>query len=159
MPRYNRRGNTGVYFCATLTNPAAPTVAQVNAGVPLHPALAATSGFTSEQNDLPVPDISDDFDKTIPGGETPAASSLTFWSGDVNADVEETIRAAMVEGANGFVVWVKRSKVPAALTPVDVYPVRIKATNEQYGVENAGAQFMTGFSIPNAPIKHVNLVA
>lgn len=156
MPRFNRRGRTGVHFVPTIANRAAPTVLEINAGTPLHEVLAASSGFTSEQEDLPVPDLGSTWGKVIPGGETAAASSLTFWSGDADADVEETVRAALVEGASGFIVWTKRAKTPAAGQPVDVFPVRVKATNEQYSVDNGGAQFMTGFSIHEPPSKNVD---
>lgn len=159
MPRFNRRGNTGVHFVLTIADPDAPTAVEIAAGTPLHEVLAASTGFTSEQSDLPVPDLGSTWEGTIPGGETPAASSLTFWSGDDDTDVEETVRAALVEGSTGFVVWSKRSKVAAAADPVDVFPVRVKASNEQYGVDNAGAQFQVGFSIYDPPSKNVAVAA
>lgn len=159
MPRFNRRSNTGVYYVTTIADPTAPTDAEITAGQALHEVLAATSGFTSDQGDINVPDLGSTFEKTLPGGETPAASSLTFWSGDDDADTEEEVRAALVEGDTGYIVWSKRAKTPAAGDPVDVFPVRVKASNEQYAVENAGAQFMTGFSIYEEPNKHVDVAA
>ena len=161
MHRFNRRSNTGVYYVPDdgFVDPTAPTAAEITAGQPLHDALAASSGFTSEDEDLPVPDLGSSWGKTIPGGKTAAASSLTFWSGDDDADLEEVIRAALPEGDAGYIVWSKRTRVPVAADPVDVFPVRIKSTNEQYGVENAGAQFMTGFSLYEEPDKDVAVAA
>lgn len=159
MPKFNRRGNTGVYYVPTIANPAAPTVAEITAGTPLHGSLAALTGFTSEQGTIPVPVLSDTWDGTIPGAETAAASSLTFYAGDEDADDGEAIRAALVEGDNGFVVWVKRTKVPVSGEPVDVFPAQVMASNDEYSVDNAAARFVVGFAIPDPPVKNVAVAA
>lgn len=157
MPRFNRRGNTGVYYVpdASLAAPGAPSAAEITAGTALHEVMAAWTGFTSEQADLPVPDLGSTWEGTIPGGETPAASSITFYAGDDDADTEETVRAALVEGDIGYIVVVKRAKTPASTEPADVFPVRIKATNDEYSVDNAAARFNVGFTIYDPPEKNV----
>lgn len=161
MGRYNRRSNTGWWLVPTIADLDAPTVAEINAGVALHEVLAAMNGFTGDQEDLPVPDVGSTWPKTIPGGETVDASSLTFWAGDDDADTEEVVRAAMVagDGTEKYVVQIKRQKTPAAGEPADVFPVRIKKTNEVHTADNAGAQFMTGFSIHDTPHRHVDIAA
>lgn len=159
MPRFNRRGNTGVYYVATIADQGAPTVAEITAGTPLHEVMAAWTGFSSEVADLPVPDMGSTWEGSIPGGETPAASSITFYSGDDDADTEETVRAALVEGDTGFIVVVKRAKAPTAADPADVFPVRIKAVNDEYSADNAPARFMAGFTIYDPPNKNVDIAA
>jgi len=159
MGRFNRRGNTGVYYVATLADPTAPSAATINAGTPLHEVMAAWSGFTSEQADLPVPDMGSTWEGTIPGGETPAASSITIYGGDDDADPEEVARAALVEGDTGYIVVVKRAKVAAAGEPCDVFPVRVKASNDDYSADNAAARFTVGFTIYDPPSKNVEAAA
>lgn len=159
MARYNRRSNTGWWYVPTIANQAAPTDDEVAAGVALHNVLAATTGFTSTQEDIPVPDVGSTWGKTIPGGESVDASSLTFWAGDTDSDEEEEVREALVENDLGFIVVVKRQKTPAATQPCDVFPVRVKANNEVHTGDNAGAQFMVGFSIHDSPSKNVAIVA
>jgi hypothetical protein len=159
MARFNRRGNTGVYYvpAAGIANPAAPTATEINAGTALHEVMAAWTGFTSEQADLPVPDLGSTWEGTIPGGETPAASSITFYAGDQDADTEETVRAALDPGDTGYIVVVKRAKAPVAADPADVFPVRVKAQNDEYTVDNAAARFNVGFTIYDPPSKNVDI--
>lgn len=159
MPKFPRRSNTGVYLVTTIANPAAPTVAEITAGTPLHDELAALTGFTSEQGTIPVPTLGSMWDGTIPGGETAAASSLTFYAGDDDTDDSEAIRAAFVEGDNAYIVFVKRAKVPVAADPVDVFPIMVMASNDSYSVDNAAAQFTVGIAIPDPPSKNVAVAA
>jgi hypothetical protein len=160
MPRYNPRGRRGWWFVAALADPANPSAAAVAAGTALHPELKSWTGFTSETEDLDNSDESSTFAKTLPGGETPAASSLTIYAGDLDSDPGEVIRAALGQGgANGFVVIVKRSKTPAAGQRCDVYPVRVKSSNDDREAGNAIGTFTVGVSIPDVPRKHVAMVA
>jgi hypothetical protein len=157
--RFNRRGNTGVYYVPTLASTSSPSAATINAGTALHEVMAAWTGFTSEQADLPVPDMGSTWEGTIPGGETPAASSITIYAGSDDADDEEVARAALVEGDEGYIVVVKRAKAAAAADPVDVFPVRIKSSNDEYSADNAAARFVVGFTIYDPPSKNVDAAA
>lgn len=159
MPRFNRRGKTGVYYLTSLASQTAPSAAAINAGTALHEVMAAWNGFSSEVADLPVPDLGSTWEGSIPGGETPAASSITFYAGDLDADTEEAVRAVLVEGDTGFIVVVKRAKAAAAADPVDVFPVRIKASNDEYSVDNAPGRYMVGFTIYDPPNKNVDAAA
>lgn len=158
MTRFNRRGNTGVYFVADggFADYTAPTSTEINGGTALHDVIAAMNGFSSDVGDLTVGDLGSTWDGTIPGGESPAASSITFWAGDDDADTEETVRAALPEGDLGYIAIVKRAKTADTSSPVDVFPVRIKASNDDYGnaVQNAAGQFVVGFSIYDPPAKN-----
>jgi hypothetical protein len=160
MPRFNRRGRTGVWFVAALADPANPSAAAVVAGTAIHDQLKSWDGWTSEVEDLDNADYGSTFAKTLPGGETPAASSLTIYAGDLDSDPGEVIRAALGQGgANGFVVVVKRSKTPAAGERSDVHPVRVKSSNDDREAGNAIATFTVGFAIPDVPRKNVTMVA
>lgn len=160
MPRFNRRGRSGVWFVASLANPAAPSAAAIAAGTAIHNELKSFTGFTSEVADLDNADWGSTFEKTLPGGETPAGSSLTVYAGDVDADAGETIRAAIGgNNVSGFIVFVKRSKTPATGERADVFPVRGKGANDDREAGNAVATYTVGFAIPDTPNKNVSLVA
>ncbi len=159
MPRYNPRGRTRYYFVASLAAPNNPSAAAVVAGTALHVALKALSGFTSEVEDLDNSDASSTWGKTLPGGETPAASSMTFYAGDATADAEDAIRAALTEGINGYIV-ISNYGAPVATTGRgDVFPIRVKASNMDRMVENAVQTRTIGFSIYDPPFKNVTFAA
>jgi hypothetical protein len=160
MPRYNPRGRRGWWFVAALADPANPSAAAVAAGTAIHDQLKTFDGWTSEVEDLDNADQGSTFAKTLPGGETPASSSLTIYSGDVDSDPGEVIRATLGQGGNdGFVVRVKRSKTPATGQRCDVFPVRVKSSNDDPQAENAIATYTVGFAIPGPPFKNVSMVA
>lgn len=156
MPRFNRRGTEQVRLVTAIVDPAAPTAAEIDAGVDLHPVLRSLTGFTTSVEDLDAADQSSDFNKTIPGGETPEASAMTFYGGDDDADTEETVRAAFIEGTERYVVFTPRG-APVAGDPADVFPVRIKANNDDKTVENAAATFTVQMSIYESPNKQVTI--
>lgn len=150
MPRFNRRGQEKVYFVPVLASQTAPSAAAIVAGQPLHLGLRAISGFNYTGEDLDVSDMSDTWGKTIPGGDTAADSTMTFYEGDDAADVERDIEDALVKGDDGFIVFCPTG-VPVATSRVRVWPVRVKSNNPDETAENAGATFTVGFSIPNPP--------
>jgi hypothetical protein len=154
MGRFNRRGTTRVYLVTTLTV-GAPTVAQITAGTRLDVAIRSLTGFTSKVDDLDAADMSSTWGKTIPGAETAESSSITFYQGNLDADVEETIRAAHTVGASRYIVFSKRG-APTAGEPVDFYPVRVAAVNDDQNADNATATFTVQYSIYDPPVKNLD---
>lgn len=155
MPRFNRRGKTRWYLVTTLTV-GAPTTTQVLAGTRVDVALRSLNGFTSTIEDLDAADASSTWGKTIPGGETAEASSMTFYQGDLDADLEETIRAAHTVGANRYLVSSKRG-APAVGDPVDIFPVRVKGVNDDQTTDNATATYTAQYAIYDPPVKNIDL--
>lgn len=151
MPRFNRRGQEQVIFVPTLASTTAPSAAAIAAGTDLHPALRAISGFNYTSEDLDVADMSDTWGKTIPGGDTAADSSMTFYEGDDDADIERAIEAALTKGTSGFVVFSPEG-TPASGATARVWPVRVKSNNPDETADNAGATFTVGFTIPDPPV-------
>lgn len=145
-----------MYLVTDIPNPAAPTVAQITAGVDITAVLRGSTGFTSEVADLNAEDQSSTWAKTIPGGETAQASSLNLYAGDLDADTEEVIRDAFVEGSERFVVFCLRG-APTAGEPANVFPVRIKAVNDQNYTSQEAANYMVGVSIFDPPSKNVSI--
>lgn len=150
MPRFNRRGQEQVFFVPAIADEAEPSVAAVEAATELHPALRSISGFNYTGEDLDVSDMSSTWGKTIPGGDTAADSSMTFYEGDDDDDVEREIEAALAKGTSGFVVFSPEG-APATGGAARVWPVRVKSNNPDESADNAGATFTVGFSIPDPP--------
>jgi hypothetical protein len=159
MPRFIGRGREGVWFVPTLANPAAPSAAAVAAGTALHDQLKAYTGFTSSTDNIDNADYGSRFNKTLPGGESPDDSSLTIYAGDADTDPGEVIRAALPEGANGYVVWIKRAKTPASGQRADVFPIRVGGVNDDRTMDIAVRTFTVSTAIPDVPNKNVTLVA
>lgn len=158
MPRFNRRGQEQVHFVAVIANPAAPTVAEIGAGTPLHPVLRSISGFNFTGEDLDVSDMGSTWGKTIPGGDTAADSSMQFYEGDDAADDEVDVEGALAKGDSGYVVFIPAG-APVAAARARVWPVRVKSNNPDESAENAGATFTVGFSIPDPPVLNAVVAA
>lgn len=158
MPRFNRRGQEQVLYVPALVAPAGPTVAALAGGTPLHPVLRSISGFNYTGEDLDVSDMGSTWGKTIPGGDTAGDSSMSFYEGDDDADLERDVEAALVKGEEGFIVFLPEG-APVAGARARVWPVRVKSNNPDETAENAGATFTAGFSIPNPPVLDAVVVA
>lgn len=150
MPRFNRRGQEQVHFVLTLADPNAPSAATIAGGTALHPVLRSLSGFSYTGEDLDAADMSDTWGKTIPGGDTAADSSMTFYEGDASGDTEVAVEAALAKGTNGYIVFTPYGG-PTSGEPARVWPVRVKSNNPDETADNAAATFTVGFSIPNPP--------
>lgn len=150
MPRFNRRGQEQVFFAPAVASEAAPTVANFAAATELHPGLRAINGFNYTGEDLDVSDMSSTWGKTIPGGDTAADSSMQFYEGDDDADIERDIEAVLEKGEEGFIIFSPEGD-PVAGARVRVWPVRVKSNNPDETADNAGATFTVGYSIPNPP--------
>lgn len=159
MGRFNRRGQEQVFYAPTLADPAAPTVTELGAAAtPLHPVLRSISGFNYTGEDLDVSDMGSTWGKTIPGGDTAADSSMTFYEGDDAADAEQDVETALAKGDEGYIVFCPMG-APTATEKARVWPVRIKSNNPDETAENAGATFTVGFSIPNPPVLDATIAA
>lgn len=157
MGRFNRRGTTRYYLVTTVTV-GAPTVAQITAGTRLDTALRSLTGFTSAIDDLDAADMSSTWGKTIAGAENAEASSMTFYQGNLDADAEETIRAAQVVGANRYMVEAVRG-APVIGDPVNIFPVRVKGVNNDNTTDNATATYTAQYSIYDPPTKYIDIAS
>src|SRR5438309_11085141 len=120
--RFFRRGVSKVYFCPTVAALAAPTAAEVNAGVNLTTDLADLAGFTYANQPIATPDWSDNFDSKIPGVDQPTDGVLHFYERTTtNAN-----RTTLAKGVAGFVVIFFAGIAganPAAGDKAEVWPI------------------------------------
>lgn len=158
MGVFNRRARTGIYVVPAIANRNAPTVAEITGGTPIHGIIRGLDGWTSDVDDLDNAVVGEEWNATIPGGETPAASSFTFRAGDNNADAGEAARATLARGTRTNIVICKRRRVPQIGDPVDIFEVEVKAPNDDYSADHVASTWRVGFSFPSAPVKHVAVV-
>lgn len=121
--RYAVRGNSEAMWIPLAAMPdgvldtAAITAATA---VKLTAALAAVTGFSQSQGDLPAGDWSSMQTPTVPGEVTTDASSMTFYLSKDGEDVREVLHT----GDEGFVVIFDTGITADA--KCDVYPSTVK---------------------------------
>lgn len=145
MPRFFRRGLSEVHFCPAVANLAAPSRAEVTAGVDLSTDIAEIGGFNFANSPIITPDLSTTFDTQIPGADTSDTSTLTFY----DRDDDDTIRTTLVKGTDGFLVFFPYGDVPAARA--EVWPTTATGVNDQWTMANEAAKFQVSFAIIAEP--------
>ncbi|WP_182112888.1 hypothetical protein [Actinotalea sp. JY-7876] len=121
------------------------TRAELDAGTELTDELADLSGWTVTGASIATPDIKRRFTGSIPGRQTAADSSITFYADLKGNDV----RKVLTSGMNGNVVFMDGGDVPAS--PSDVFPARVNTVGKVRSVGDAAHQLTVGFTITRAP--------
>lgn len=142
MSRFFRRGETKIVF---ETAGATPTLAQINAGTDLSPAISNVTGWDFANSPITTPDLSTTFDTQIPGNDTAGTPTIEFYDDDASA----TIRTALAKGNAGFIVRCPYGIVNPKRS--EVFAVKITALNDSYTLANEAAKFVVGFAITAAP--------
>jgi hypothetical protein len=92
------------------------------------------------------------FASQIPGEDTAADTSLSFYLHKVFAD--NTIRAAMPKNDDGYLVvfpYGTAGASPAAADKCDIWPSRISSNVKRYTAANEAAMFVVSFAITATP--------
>lgn len=156
MGRFFRRGKEVWVLAPAVANKAAPTRAEITAGVVLTEpgsdeaaGIAGIAGWSMSRDDIATPDAATDFAKTIPGVNSSEASSITFY----DDDDDDTIREAQIDGTEGFMIRMPYGDVAAKRC--SVWPVRSKGVNDDADIVTASdaAKFTVGYSIIGIPEK------
>lgn len=144
--RFTRRGTSKYFFAATVAALGAVTRANITAATNLSPSIADIAGWTLENQPIPTPDMGSDFDSSIPGSDSAADSSFTFYE-DFDA---ETLDTLLPKGTAGFVIIMRKGDKPAS-TSMDVFPVRVGSKSAEHTVGNDPARTMVKFTITGKP--------
>lgn len=137
MPRYVHDGKTKVYWVATISNKAAPTTAELNAGTSLAAFLKKDGlNINLSQNMVDNADLEDTFDAQGVGTYG-GSMELTLYRDDTT----ETAWNLFVYGTAGYIVvrrGIAYSTAWTAAQKAEVYPAQMhepvptpSATNEQ----------------------------
>lgn len=118
-------GQVRVAFVATIANIAAPTVAELNAGILLHDTMTADGliGYEATTADVDTSALSSTFDTVSIGRDSYSGTALRLKKQTVGAD---TVRTTLSRGTTGFTVV--RRGLPATTAwastqQVEVYPI------------------------------------
>lgn len=132
-------------FAPAVANTAAPTAAELNAGVLLTPHIAEISGFNFKNEKIDTPDLSDNFVGSIPGEDVVDDSSLNFYLDDISP----SLWVALAQGTAGFMImnWFART----AASKTRVWPVVSAGRNDVITLDADAMKFAVDFTIPSRP--------
>jgi len=150
MARFMRKGTTKLFFVLTISNTAAPTAAEVNAGTRLDTQIAEVAGFSFKNNPIDIPVMSTAFVGKINGEDTVEDSSLTFYEDSVT----NPILTAQAKGTNGYVVIFYGGTAgasPAAGDKCEVWPATVASTARMYSAGNEAAKYQISYALTAQP--------
>jgi len=99
--KYYAVGTTQVLWCASISNPAAPTFAELDGGTELTSVMSEPpAGFSVSTNFIDTPNLLERFTSQIPGRITTEASSITVYADKLSVD----LRTLMARDTSGFIV-------------------------------------------------------
>lgn len=154
MSRFIRRGKSKIRFAPTIANPDAVSRAEITSSTDLTPSIAEVAGFMLEGSQVATPDMGSDFDSSIPGIDSAADSSLTFYEDDTAS----TIETLLPKGTEGYVLLFRKGDVPAS-DSLDVFPVNVGSRGPEWSAGNDPARFQVRFSITAKPSLDVTIPA
>lgn len=140
---------TRVYFCTTISNIAAPTTSEINAGTYLSPFIKKDGVQTpNSQNFIDSGDITSNFDSQEPGSFGGQPINLTMFRDDVS----DTAWNLMVYGTRGFLVIARRkTSAPTSGDKVEVYPVAMHEPAMANSAANENQTFTAAFAVTATP--------
>lgn len=151
MARFMRKGITELYFVPTISNPAAPTVAEITAGTDLEDQLAEINGFSFSNSPIDTPDMGDAFVSKIPGEDTVDSSDMTFYEDDTS----NPIKTALAKGTTGYVAifyaGLVTADTPAIGDKCDVWPCQVASNSRMYTADNEAAKYQVVFTLTDSP--------
>ena len=150
--RYINVGTTVVYWVPTISNPASPTRAELNAGTNLVNENSASSGWSVKTDLVETPTMASRFTSKIPGRIIADDSSLTMYRDLGGTDAV----ALMPVNATGYVVWLDAGDVTGR--NMDVYPVTVASHSKSRstdGKEAVTVEIM--YAITNVPSENVSI--
>jgi hypothetical protein len=155
MARFNRKGVTKILFAETIASTTyMPTVAEITGATDYTKQIAAVDGFSIENQEIETPDMDSTFVSKIPGDDSAADSSLTFYEDDVT----DTIETDLAKGTEGFILIARKGKAPST-KGLDVYPVRVASNSSAVTADNEAAKLMVKFSITDRPLLNATIPA
>lgn len=152
--RYTSRGTTKFYWVAAISNPAAPTRSELNAGIDLTPQVADRSGWSVSSTQIPTPDAASRYTSTIPGVIEAEDSSLTLYMDKEGVDA----RSIMPRDATGFIVILDGGDIAA--NKMDIYPVTVTSHSKNREVQGDNADTLViSYAITSEPYENVAVPA
>lgn len=156
--RFFRKGITRFYWVPIIANPAAPTVAEVGAGIRMDGEMASISGFRFSNSPIGTPDFESTFQSQIPGEDSADNSSITIYE----RKTATPLRVTLAKDTDGFVVIFPTGiagSTPAAADKAEVWPVRVGGNNREYSSGADPARIIVDFSVTDKPTQSATVSA
>lgn len=146
-----------VFWVPSIAVPTAPTIAELAAGTNITDDARTIAGFSSRATMVDVETLKGGFVPKISGRKTAQDSAITY--AEHHTFALNVIKAVLVEGLVGFVVWSRYAKNPVASAKLDVFPSRIAGNNRTRDTSNKDAQYVVDFALTASPFIDVALAA
>jgi hypothetical protein len=164
----SRRGSTGVlslHFVPTIVSKAAPSVAEITAGVDLTGFLVRDGLATPFQGStIPAATMADRYNATAPGSYGGQPITATFHRDDVTAS--DLAWTTLVEGTAGFLVvrrfgGATKSSTDAVVAAqrVEVWPISVISREMLPTADNELQRFQVSCAVPTPPARDAVVAA
>lgn len=153
--RFIRRGVSQFLFSPAIVDLENPTRAEIDAAQNLTKDIADLAGWMLENSAAATPDMSSTFEKSIPGLDSAADSSLTCYEGEDEPTVAEE---TLVKGVTGVVIIMRKGDRPGSGS-MDLFPVRCSSKGAEFSAGNDPARFVASFGITDEPALDVVIPA
>lgn len=154
MGRFTRKGVSRIFFCATLADPAAPSIAtELTTANEVTGSVAEITGFQFTNSPINTPDLASTFVSQIPGEDTAEDSAITYY----DDDTATTIRTAQAKGSAGYVVLCPYGKTVAKRA--EVWPAKSTGFNDEWTAGNEAARARVQFAITAVPNQSAAIAA
>jgi hypothetical protein len=153
-------GKTRVAYVAAISNKAAPTVAELNAGILLQEKITADGliGFEAETADVPTTSLASEFDTVTVGRDSFSGTMLRI----KKQDGTDTIFDTLQKGVRGYIVirrYLAQTTAWAAAQKVNVYPIICGRERELQPEANTVARYEIPTKIEEEPVLRATVAA
>lgn len=150
MTKYSSEGKVRIYFVPTISNKAAPTVAELNAGTALT-LFVPRDGFapSTTQNMVDTSSLADIFDTQATGTEGGPITLTGF-----RDDTADTMWDLFTNGLTGYVVvreGIAETTAWTAAQKCQVYPIQSHHPIPSQTAANAARTFTVMVAVTSAP--------
>lgn len=164
MARNTPEGKVQYYWADSIADASAPTVAEMTAAVKIGCEIAGFPSLAPKAQSVATPDLCSNFETNIPGVMKVDDTTVQFYLDDASTGDPADIRAAIVTGAEGFIVRVDavNGAIPAvatAGTKVDVHPVRVSVAWKDDPTFGGPLTWSAGLTFPAKPEPDASVVA
>ncbi|NJP24463.1 hypothetical protein FLW53_09625 [Microbispora sp. SCL1-1] len=149
--RYFNPETTKVYWVPTISNKAAPTRSELNAGTDVSRAIADVNGWQVSSEMIDVPDMGSRFISKIPGRISANDSSITYYMDTAGVDA----RTVMPRDTTGYIVWLDGGDV--AGRKCDVFPVTVSSHGKSRSAGAEPARITIQYAITSEPAENVSI--
>lgn len=150
--RYYRKGVTKFYWLASCADPAAPTRAEMDAGIDLSREIAEINGWQVKSEFVPTPDLGSRFTGKIGGDITADDSSINFYASKNSVDV----RSVLSRDTVGTMLVLDEGDVPGG--KMDTFPATVGSAPKLRSLSDP-AMIQVNFAITSEPKENVTIPA